>query len=143
MSVNRVLLTGRLTADPDLKVAGESKTVICSMRLAIQRRRMNGTDRGAIYVDVTAFERQAQNCAKYLRKGSRVAIDGRLEHSEWTTEDGHKRAKHEIVAQEVEFLDTAPSATPTPENQPADSPDAATPDEQPETAPADLAAVAS
>lgn len=143
MSVNRVLLTGRLTVDPDLKVAGESKTVICSMRLAIQRRRMNGTDRGAIFVDVTAFERQAQNCAKYLRKGSRVAIDGRLEYSEWTTEDGHKRAKHEIVAQEVEFLDTPPSATPTPENQPADSPDAATPDEQPEPAAADLAAVAS
>ncbi len=71
-----------------------------------------------------------------------MAIDGRLEHSEWTTEDGHKRAKHEIVAQEVEFLDTPPTQS-APENQPADSPDAATPDEQPEPAPADLAAVAS
>lgn len=143
MSVNRILLIGRLTADPDLKVAGESKTVICTMRLAVQRRKTNGTDRGAIYIDVTAFERQAQNCAKYLRKGSRVAIDGRLEHSQWTAEDGQKRAKHEIVAQEVEFLDNTPSTASTTESQPAASPEPVEHDDQHQSAPAEPAAVAS
>lgn len=129
MSVNRILLSGRLTADPDLRVAGESKTVICTMRLAVQRRRTGNVDRGAVFVDVTAFDRQAQNCAKYLRKGARVAIDGRLEYSQWVADDGTNRSKHEVIAQEVEFLDPAKAAAddprPTPEDQSADSQDAA------------------
>lgn len=143
MSVNRVFLTGRLTADPDLKVAGQSQTTICSMRLAVARRKTNGNDRGAIYIDVTAFERQAQNCAKYLRKGSRVAIDGRLEHSEWKAENGQTRSKHEVVAQEVEFLDNNQSAQPAPENQPMSSPEHNGHDHQPTPGHPGLAAVTS
>ena len=61
MSVNRIVLSGRLTADPTLRVAGESQAVICTMRLAIQRRRNGNVDRGAVFVDVTTFDRQAQN----------------------------------------------------------------------------------
>ena len=133
MSVNRIVLSGRLTSDPQLRVAGDSKAVICTMRLAIQRRRTGNTDRGAVFVDVVAFDRQAQNCAKYLRKGARVAIDGRLEFSQWKTEDGQLRSKHEVIAQEVEFLDPAKAPAnqpePTPEDQPADSPDSAMPDD--------------
>lgn len=133
MSVNRIVLSGRLTADPVLRVAGDSKAVICTMRLAIQRRRSNGQDKGAVFIDVTTFDRQAQNCAKYLRKGARVAIDGRLEYSQWKTENGQLHSKHEVIAQEVEFLDPAKAPAdqpqPTPEDQPADSPDSASPDD--------------
>lgn len=133
MSVNRIVLAGRLTSDPQLRVAGESKAVICTMRLAIQRRRTGNTDRGAVFVDVVAFDRQAQNCAKYLRKGARVAIDGRLEFSQWKADDGQIRSKHEVIAQEVEFLDPAKAPAnrpaPQPEDQPADSPDAASNDD--------------
>lgn len=133
MSVNRIVLSGRLTSDPQLRVAGDSKAVICTMRLAIQRRRTGNVDRGAVFVDVTAFDRQAQNCAKYLRKGARVAIDGRLEFSQWKAEDGQPRSKHEVIAQEVEFLDpakaSAPAPEPTPEDRPADSQDAASNDD--------------
>ena len=133
MSVNRIVLSGRLTADPQLRVAGENQAVICTMRLAIQRRRTGNVDRGAVFIDVTAFDRQAQNCAKYLRKGARVCIDGRLEYSQWKAEDGQPRSKHEVIAQEVEFLDPAKAPAhqppPTPEDQPADSPDAASNDD--------------
>ena len=133
MSVNRIVLSGRLTADPQLRVAGENQAVICTMRLAIQRRRTGNADRGAVFIDVTTFDRQAQNCAKFLRKGARVLIDGRLELSQWKTPEGQIRSKHEVIAQEVEFLDPAkapaPQPQPTPENQPADSPDAASPDD--------------
>lgn len=133
MSVNRIILSGRLTSDPQLRVAGDSKAVICTMRLAIQRRRTGNTDRGAVFVDVVAFDRQAQNCAKYLRKGARVAIDGRLEFSQWVADDGTNRSKHEVIAQEVEFLDPAKAPAnqpePTPEDQFADSQDAASHDD--------------
>ncbi len=127
MSVNRIVLSGRLTADPQLKVVGDNKATICNMRLAIQRRRSSGEDRGAVFIDVTTFDRQAQNCAKYLRKGARVGIDGRLEYSQWVADDGTNRSKHEVIAQEVEFLDPAKAQTtlpePQPEDQPADSQD--------------------
>jgi len=132
MSVNRVLITGRLATIPTL-VAVEGKTARCRMRLAVQRKRMNGVDRGAVFVDVTAFERTAHNCAKFLQKGSRVCIDGRLEHSEWLTQDGQRRSKHEIVAQEVEFLDApltpseAPQAT-AEDQEPVQEPEPDTPD---------------
>lgn len=133
MSVNRIILSGRLTSDPQLRVAGDSKAVICTMRLAIQRRRTNGQDKGAVFIDVTSFDRQAQNCAKYLRKGARVAIDGRLEFSQWKADDGQIRSKHEVIVQEVEFLDPAKAPanppTPQPEDQHADSPDAASTDD--------------
>lgn len=131
MSVNRTVLSGRLTADPQLRVGGENKTVICNMRLAVQRRRTGGQDRGAVYIDIVAFERLGQNCAKHLRKGTRVAIDGRLEYSQWVAEDGTNRSKHEVIAQEIEFLDHAKAQTtpePEPENQSEasqDSPDPA------------------
>ena len=129
MSVNRIVLSGRLAADPQLRVAGTNQAVICTMRLAIQRRRTNGQDRGAVFIDVTTFDRQAQNCAKYLRKGARVAIDGRLELSQWVADDGTNRSKHEVIAQEVEFLDPAKAPaihqpSPQPEDQPTASPDA-------------------
>ena len=127
MSVNRIVLAGRLTADPQLKVVSDNKATICNMRLAIQRRRSSGEDRGAVFVDVTTFDRQAQNCAKYLRKGARVGIDGRLEYSQWVADDGTNRSKHEVIAQEVEFLDPAKAQTtmsePQPEDQPEDSQD--------------------
>ena len=127
MSVNRIVLSGRLTADPRTRVAGDNKATICTMRLAIQRRRTQGQERGAVFIDVTTFDRQAQNCAKYLRKGARVSIDGRLEYSQWVADDGTNRSKHEVIAQEVEFLDPAKAQTtmsePQPEDQPEDSQD--------------------
>jgi len=104
--MNNVTLTGRLTQDPTLRTAGELE--ICDLRLAIPRRKgRDGGDRGAVFVDVATFGPLAKVCGQYLAKGRRAAVQGRLELDEWEAQDGSPRRRHKIVADTVEFLDTA------------------------------------
>lgn len=106
--MNAVQIVARLCAAPSVEERGG--TQVGRLRLAVARQRgKEGEDRGADFVDVTVFGRQAQTCAKYLAKGRRVAIEGHLHHSEWETEDGSRRQKLEVIARTVEFLD-APRA---------------------------------
>ena len=113
--MNSVNLIGRLTATPQLRTSDSGS--VARLRVAVQRRRgKDGEDRGADFVDVTAFGTQAQTCAQYLTKGRRVAIVGRLHHSEWDAEDG-RRQRLEVIAENVDFLDSPresaePPATP-------------------------------
>ena len=101
--MNAVHLIGRLTQDVELRERGETK--VAQLRLAVPRGRdKNGEDRGADFVDVVCFGRQAEVCANYLSKGRRIAVEGRLHHDEWDGENG-RRQKLEVIAQSVEFLD--------------------------------------
>src|SRR5258708_2719915 len=100
--MNSVNLIGRLTADPTLN---ERKGIqVGNLRLAVQRPRKDGEDQGADYVDVTVFGRQAEICKEYLAKGRKIAVQGRLHHSEWDGENG-RRQKLEVNADSVEVLD--------------------------------------
>ncbi len=125
--MNSVTLTGRLTQDPQKRSAGE--TEISDMRLAIARRRgRDGEDRGAVFIDVTAFQGLAGICGQYLSKGSRVAVQGRLELDEWEAEDGSPRRRHKVIAEQVEFLDprrngSAERASESDEGEQSDSQD--------------------
>jgi single-strand DNA-binding protein len=102
--MNAVHLIGRLTQDVELRERGETK--VAQLRLAVPRGRdKNGEDRGADFVDVVCFGRQAEVCANYLGKGRRIAVEGRLHHDEWDGENG-RRQKLEVIAQSVEFLDS-------------------------------------
>lgn len=101
--MNNVSLIGRLTRDPEVRTTAED-TPVAVLRLAVPRRR-GGEDAGAVFVDVVCFARQAEAAEEYLYKGRRVAVEGRLEHREWTDPDGVARARHEIVARRLEFLD--------------------------------------
>lgn len=104
--MNTIQITGRLTADPVQRTAGELQ--VCDLRVAIPRRRgRDGEDRGAVFVDVTTFSALAKICGQYLAKGRRVAVNGRLELDEWQAADGSPRRRHKIVADQVEFLDPA------------------------------------
>jgi single-strand DNA-binding protein len=97
-------LIGRLTQDP--QVATRSDTTICKLRVAVNRLPgKNGDDRGANYFDIATFGGLALNCGKYLTKGRRVGIAGRLNHNEWKADDGSSRQRVEIIADNVEFLD--------------------------------------
>jgi single-strand DNA-binding protein len=97
-------LIGRLTADPELRESG-SGTSVGHLRLAVQRSKgKDGVDRGADFVDIVTFGRQAEVCSEYLAKGRRVGIVGRLNHREWDADDG-RRQKLEVIAENVEFLD--------------------------------------
>ena len=112
--MNSVNLIGRLTADPELRSA-RNDTVVGNLRLAVQRPRKDGEDQGADYIDVTVFGRQAEICKQYLGKGRKIAVQGRLHHSEWDGENG-RRQKLEVIAENVEFLDAAPrTEQPAPE----------------------------
>jgi single-strand DNA-binding protein len=108
--MNSINLVGRLTRDPDSR-SSAGGTNIAGMRLAIPHRPKNGEQQDPVYVDVTAFGALADNCAKYLAKGRRVAVAGRLEYSEWTDNDGAKHSKHEVIADQVDFLDAPQNGT--------------------------------
>ncbi|HEY1713114.1 MAG TPA: single-stranded DNA-binding protein [Solirubrobacteraceae bacterium] len=105
-------LTGRLTSPP-VAVATNGGTQITSLRLAVPPPPTDGNDQGADFVEVTVFGRQAQACAAHLGKGRRIAIDGRLHHSEWDGDDG-RRQKLEVIAERVEFLDAPREEQPQP-----------------------------
>jgi single-strand DNA-binding protein len=106
-NINRVVLVGNLTRDPELRHSG-SGTAVCKLGVAVNTRRKDGatgewTDKPN-YFDVTVFGNQAESCAQYLAKGRPVAIDGRLDWQEWEAQDGTKRSKVEIIAESVQFL---------------------------------------
>lgn len=112
-NINRVVLVGNLTRDPELRHT-PSGTAVCSLRLAVNTRRKDGatgewTDKPN-YFDVTVWDKQGESCAQYLAKGRPVAIDGRLEWREWEAQDGSKRQAVDIVADNVQFLGGRDSA---------------------------------
>jgi single-strand DNA-binding protein len=105
-NINRVIVTGNLTADPVLNTL-PSGTTVCDLRIAVNGRRKDNESGQWVdkpnYFNVTVFGQQGENCAQYLSKGRPVAVDGRLEWREWESEAG-KREAVEIVAETVQFL---------------------------------------
>jgi single-strand DNA-binding protein len=105
-NINRVVVVGNLTRDPELRHTG-SGMAVCSLRIAVNTTRKDETGQWVDkpnYFDVTVWDKQGENCAQYLAKGRPVAIDGRLEWREWETPEGGKRQAVEIVADTVQFL---------------------------------------
>jgi len=106
-NINRVIVTGNLTRDPELR-STPSGTSVCKLRVAVNSRRRDSSGEWVDkpnYFDVTVWGAQGENCANYLSKGRPVAIDGRLEWREWEAKDGGgKRQAVEIVADSVQFL---------------------------------------
>jgi single-strand DNA-binding protein len=106
-NINRVVLTGNLTRDPELR-STPSGTSVCGLRVACNTRRKDASGQWVDkpnFFDVTVWGAQGENCAQYLSKGRPVAIDGRLEWREWEAKDGSgKRQSVDIVADSVQFL---------------------------------------
>jgi single-strand DNA-binding protein len=113
VNINRVVLTGNLTADPELRPT-PSGTPVARLRLAVNTRRRSSAagawEEKPNYFDVTVWGAQAENCGLYLSKGRPVAIDGRLEWREYEARDGSKRQAVEIIAESVQFLGSASDA---------------------------------
>jgi single-strand DNA-binding protein len=107
-SINRVVLVGRLTRDPELR-ALPSGTSVCSLRLACNSSRRDAEgeyQERPNFFDVSVYRGSAESVSRYLHAGSRVAVDGRLEWREWETADQQKRQAVSIVADTVQFLDS-------------------------------------
>jgi single-strand DNA-binding protein len=102
--LNKVILIGRLTRDPELRVTQSGKAV-ANMTLAIDRpfRDANG-ERQADFIDVVVWGKPAETAAEYLKKGRLVAVDGRLQIRSYEAQDGQKRRAAEVVAEDVRFL---------------------------------------
>jgi single-strand DNA-binding protein len=105
-NINRVVLTGNLTHDPELRSL-TSGTSVCKLRIACNTRRKDQSGQWVDkpnYFDVTVWGAQGENCANYLSRGRPVAIDGRLEWREFQDKDGNKRQAVDIIADAVQFL---------------------------------------
>ena len=107
MSINRVVISGNLTRDPELK-ALPSGTSVLEMRLAVNDRRKNAQsgewEDHANYVDVIVFGQRGESLTRFLSKGSKIAVAGRLRWREWENQQGEKRSKLEVVADDVDFM---------------------------------------
>lgn len=109
VAMNKVFLAGNLTRDPEVRYIPSGKAV-ADLRMAITRkfRMPNGDDRQeTCYVDVVVWERQAETCGEYLKKGSPVLVEGSLRFEEWE-KNGEKRNRLSVTADRVQFLERPP-----------------------------------
>lgn len=110
-SFNRVILMGNLTRDPEMRHTS-SGTPVTNFRLAVSetyRSRQDGQTREVVcYVDVAAWDRQAETCNQYLSKGSPVLVEGRLIYDEWKNQQGETRNRLSVRADRVQFLYSGP-----------------------------------
>jgi single-strand DNA-binding protein len=106
-NINRVIITGNLTFDPELRSL-PSGTSVCKLRVACNTRRKDNSTGEWVdkpnYFDVTVWGAQGENCARYLSKGRPVAVDGRLEWREFEDREGNKRQAIDIIADSVQVL---------------------------------------
>jgi single-strand DNA-binding protein len=102
--LNRVVLIGRLTADPELRYT-PSGLPVATFRLAVNRMRTQSGQQEADFFNVVVWQKTAEFAANYLNKGRLVAVDGRLQARQWTTNDGQKRTTVEVVGERVQALE--------------------------------------
>lgn len=105
-NINRVVMTGNLTRDPELRSLPSGMSV-CSLRIACNTRRRGSSgewEDKPNYFDVTVWGAQGENCARFLTRGRPIALDGRLEWREWEAEGGQRRQAIDIIADSVQFL---------------------------------------
>jgi single-strand DNA-binding protein len=110
---NKVILVGNLTRDVELKNL-PSGSAVSTFGLATNKKWRDGNsgeDRQEVmFIDITVFGRSAEIANQYLRKGSKVLIEGRLSFEQWTDQNGQKRSKHKIIADSVQFMESRAEA---------------------------------
>lgn len=113
--LNRIILIGRLTRDPELRYVPSGQPV-ASFTLAVDRSFVNQQgERATDFIDIVAWRRLAEQVTQHLAKGRLVAVEGRLQIRSYETQDGQKRKVAEVVADAVRFLDRKPGAAAAPE----------------------------
>ena len=105
--MNKVILMGRLTKDPDLKYTSGNNTAVCSFTLAIDRRfQRQGEERQTDFIQIVAWSKLAEFCGKYFQRGRQVAVTGRIQTRTWDDNEGKRHYVTEIVAEEAYFADS-------------------------------------
>ena len=103
---NKVVLIGRLTADPELKYTPGAGAAVCSFTLAVDRKPTKDGKKEADFLRCTAWNKTAENIANYMSKGSMLGISGHLQSRNYQDKEGNKRNITEIVVEEAQFLDS-------------------------------------
>lgn len=106
--MNKVYLIGNLTRDPEVSETPNGIT-LCRFAIAVNRNYSSDGERQTDFFNITVWRTQAENCGRYLKKGSKVAIVGSLQNRAYEDKDGNKRTVTDIVASEVEFLSSKSS----------------------------------
>ena len=112
--MNKAILIGRLTRDPELRTTTNTGVSVCTFTLAVDRRRSKDQERQADFIPVVVWREQGENCAKYLRKGSQAGVSGTIQTRSYDAQDGTKRYVTEVVADEVQFLGSKSDAAGAP-----------------------------
>jgi single-strand DNA-binding protein len=115
-SMNKVILLGNLTRDPELRYAPNG-TAVARLGLAVNHRyRQHDADKEeTMFIDVVAFGRQGETASEHLSTGRPVLIEGRLQWRTWEGQDGRKHSKHEVLAERIQFLGTRQDGNAAPE----------------------------
>lgn len=105
MAFNTVILSGRLTADPELKTT-QSGLSVTSFNIAVDRRVKSGEEKKADFITIVAWRNTAEFITKYFRKGNLIGIEGSIQTRKYTDKDGNNRTAFEIVANNVQFIES-------------------------------------
>lgn len=118
MNINKVILMGRLTADPELKTSANNVSIV-QFTVAVNRRYVSkdSNERQVDFIDCTAFNRNAEFLSKYFRKGSSVIVFGNIQVDAWKDKEGHNRRSTRVIVDELQFgesknRDSSASAAP-------------------------------
>jgi single-strand DNA-binding protein len=105
--MNKAILLGRLTRDPELRYTSANNIPVCSFTLAVNRRfSRQGEERQADFIPIVAWSKLAEFCAKYFQKGQQVSIVGRIQVRSWDDNEGKRRYTTEVIAEEAYFADS-------------------------------------
>ena len=102
--MNQVVLTGRLTRDPEKRYSA-SNMAITKFTIAVDRMARQGEERKADFIRIVVFDKQAENCDRYLQKGKKVAVVGRIQTGSYENQQGQRVYTTDVVANNVEFLE--------------------------------------
>jgi single-strand DNA-binding protein len=103
--MNKVELLGRLTKDPEIRYT-QNNIPVASFTLAVNRRFAKEGEQQADFINIVAWNKTAEFCGKYFKKGSQIALVGRIQTRNWEDDNGQKRYATEVVAEEVYFADS-------------------------------------
>lgn len=105
MAFNTVILSGRLTADPELKTT-QSGLSVTSFTIAVDRRVKSGEEKKADFITIVAWRNTAELITKHFRKGNMIGIEGSIQTRKYTDKDGNNRTAFEVVANNIQFLES-------------------------------------
>ncbi len=140
--MNKVILMGRLTRDPDIRSSqSENAVTVARFTIAVDRRYRRDADQSADFISCVAFGRTADFFEKYVKQGTKVCVEGRIQTGSYTNRDGQKVYTTDVVVENVEFAESKNTQTGAPAVQPQSAPaqdQYRTPQPQPQSAPADF-----